>query len=330
MTMSGQDGFLLGARTIPLPSSVSAEARAALGRPPVPYQEKPTLDDKQGWRDFIAATNCAWAAMLKEQAAPLGAKHEAVTMSGVTVHIVDPPEIPSGNADRAVMFVHGGGLVLLGGECCAHFGAMEAAALRCRVFSVDYACPPDNPYPAGLNDCVSVYRALLEDYAADRIVIAGVSAGGNLAAAAALKIRDQGLPMPAALGLFTPEADLTQSGDTFETLREIDNVLVSRDALTEMIALYADGHDLADPYLSPLFADFSRGFPPTFLQSGTRDLFLSNTVRMHCALRKANIAAELYVGEAMPHGGFGGAPEDADTRHAFRKFLAEKAGFAQD
>jgi acetyl esterase/lipase len=94
--------------------------------------------------------------------------------------------------------------------------------------------------------------------------------------------------------------------------------LVSR--LTESIALYAQGHDLRDPYLSPLFGDLS-GFPPTFLQTGTRDLFLSNTVRMHRALRDAGVDAELHVWEAMPHGGFFGAPEDDEIGVEVRRFL---------
>jgi acetyl esterase/lipase len=84
--------------------------------------------------------------------------------------------------------------------------------------------------------------------------------------------------------------------------------------------LYANGHDLADPYLSPLFGDVS-GFPPTFLQAGTRDLYLSNTVRMHRKLRAAGVDAELHVFEAMPHGGFAGAPEDIEVRIEMRRFL---------
>src|SRR5262249_46997299 len=85
--------------------------------------------------------------------------------------------------------------------------------------------------------------------------------------------------------------------------------------------LYANGHDLGHPYLSPLFADVT-GFPPTFLQAGTRDLFLSNTVRMHRKLRNAGVDAELHVCEAMPHGGCGGgAPEDIEMRVEMRRFL---------
>ena len=88
-----------------------------------------------------------------------------------------------------------------------------------------------------------------------------------------------------------------------------------------MNQLYAGGHDLADPYLSPLFGDFTPAFPPTFLQAGTRDLFLSNTVRMHRKLRSAGVDAELHVFEAMPHGGFFGAPEDAELDAEVRRFI---------
>ena len=123
-----------------------------------------------------------------------------------------------------------------------------------------------------------------------------ISAGGNLAAALLVRARDEGLPMPAALVLPTPMVDLTESGDTFQTLNGVDGGLRSQIAVN---LLYANGHDLTDPYLSPLFADLS-GFPPTFLQSGTRDLFLSNTVRLHRKLLAAGVDTELHIFEAMP------------------------------
>ena len=85
--------------------------------------------------------------------------------------------------------------------------------------------------------------------------------------------------------------------------------------------LYAGGHDLTEPYVSPLFGDFSKGFPPTFLQSGTRDLFLSNTVRMHRALRQAGVLAELHVLEAATHVAFMAGPEAEDRARETRRFL---------
>ena len=145
-----------------------------------------------------------------------------------------------------------------------------------------------------------------------------ISAGGNLAAALLVRARDEGLPMPAALVLPTPMVDLTESGDTFQTLNGVDGGLRSQIAVN---LLYANGHDLTDPYLSPLFADLS-GFPPTFLQSGTRDLFLSNTVRLHRKLLAAGVDTELHIFEAMPHAGFGGTtPEDIELDAAIHAFL---------
>jgi acetyl esterase/lipase len=185
--------------------------------------------------------------------------------------------------------------------------------------------PPDHPYPAPLDDCVAVYRALLEVRPPEKILVGGGSAGGNLVAAMLLRAKDEGLPMPAALALFTPEIDLTESGDSFDTNAGVDYVLVDR--LTDSIALYAGDHDLTHPYLSPIFGDVT-GFPPTFVQAGTRDLFLSNAVRFHRKLRDAGVDAELHVWEAMPHGGFFGAPEDAEMAVELRRFLA-KHGLAE-
>ena len=126
--------------------------------------------------------------------------------------------------------------------------------------------------------------------------------------------------MPACLILNSPEIDLTESGDSFETNQGVDYVLVNR--LTESIALYADGHDLEDPFLSPLFGEVS-DFPPTYLQTGTRDLFLSNSVLIHRKLRDAGIDAELHVWEGMPHGGFGpgDAPENGEIIDEVGRFI---------
>lgn len=199
-------------------------------------------------------------------------------------------------------------------------GTLAAVRAGLRTWSVDYRMPPDHPFPTPLDDCLAVYRGLLERTPVSKVVVDGASAGGNLATAMLLRARDEGLPMPAALVLISPEADLTESGDTFNTNRGVDYVIVQ--GVPDLIALYAQGHDLRDPYLSPVFGDFD-GFPPTFLQSGTRDILLSNTVRLHRRLRAAGVDAELHVWEAMPHGGFFGAPEDAEVVAEVHRFIAD-------
>jgi acetyl esterase/lipase len=320
------DGIMLPERFIPVPLSISPEARAslALDRPAMP--PFPPLADTQAWKAMIAAMNAALSDGMRAGVAALPVRSHLETIAGVPVYVAEPETLPDGNRDKALIYFHGGGLVLLGGDCVELFARIEAATTGCRVYAPDYRNPPDHPYPAALDDCIAVYRALAEDYTPARLVMSGASGGGNLAAAVPLKLRDQGVALPAALGLFTPEVDLTESGDTFVTNQTIDVVL--RGGLPALNALYAAGQDLSHPYLSPLFGDF-RGFPPCFVQSGTRDVFLSNSVRLHRALRRDGIAAELHVWEAMPHGGFGDTPEDREMRLEFRRFLAQHAGWAE-
>jgi monoterpene epsilon-lactone hydrolase len=306
------------ARTIPIPVSVSPAAQAALQVPSMGAGTYPDLDDPDAWRALIAATDAALVAMFEARNSGVVADVRSTSVAGVPVHLVTPEGCEP--TDRRVYLdIHGGGLIMGGGEACRAMGIKSAAQVGARTWSVDYRMPPDHPYPAPLDDCVAVYRALLDEHRPEDIIVGGASAGGNLVAAMILRARDEGLPLPAAAVLLTPEVDLTESGDTFHTNLGIDNVLVG--SLRQSILLYAAGHDLDDPYLSPLFGDFTRGFPPTFLQTGTRDFFLSNTVRMHRALRRAGIDAELHVFEAMPHGGFGGAPEDAELDAEVRRFV---------
>ena len=170
---------------------------------------------------------------------------------------------------------------------------------------------------------VNVPLPLVSDPA--KVVLEGGSAGANLVAATILRARDEGLPLPAGCSLHTAGVDLTHAGDSSHTNAVIDVVL--RGPQPETMLLYAGGHDMRDPYLSPLYGDFTKGFPPTILVSGTRDLLLSPTVMMHRALRRAGIEADLHVFEAMPHGGLGGqSPEDRELQGEIATFLRRKLG----
>ncbi len=277
--------------------------------------EWPALDDAQGWRDVIALQDATVMAALAGRAAGVNAEQVERTVGGVTVYVATPEGCDD---DRVVLDLHGGALILMGGPACASMTVMSAGGTRLQTWGVDYRMPPDHPYPAALDDCIAAYRGLLAERDASRIVVSGGSAGGNLAAALVVRARDEGLALPAAVVLSTPEVDLTESGDSFSTNLGVDTILSPLRVVNE---LYANGHDLAHPYLSPLFADLT-GFPPTLLTTGTRDLFLSNTVRMHRALRRVGAAAELHVLEAAPHGGFlGMAPEDAEIAAEVRRFI---------
>lgn len=321
-TTDARTTLRLPAREIPVPTSVSEQAQAILGLGPItPAVAWPALDDLDGWRTLIAELDRMSLRMAPGSGAETGTDVEEISAGGARVFVITPGGIARDD-HRVYLEIHGGGFIQGGGESCRIRGIDNANRIGARSWSVDYRMPPDHPFPAALDDCLAAYRTLLETYRPQDIVIGGVSAGANIAAATMLRARDEGLPLPAGAVLATPVTDLTESGDTWHTNLGLDNLLTER---TPSLPLYAAGHDLRDPYLSPVFADFGTGFPPTLLLSGTRDVLLSDTVRLHRALRAADIPAELHVWEAAGHGGFlGRAPEDQERTREIRRFLDER------
>lgn len=322
MTVAASEaGLAVPARLIPWPRSLSAAARQALqdfyGATPSAW---PDEDDLPGWRERIAQVD-GFMAVVAEAHLAAGGSFERAEMGGVPVAVA--PGLAALSGDKRVLLdIHGGALISGGGDFVSAAAVLSTRLHGVPTVSIDYRMPPDHPFPAGLEDCVAVYDGLLRDRSPQDIVVSGGSAGGNLAASMLLLARSRGLPMPGGLILLSPEVDLTESGDSFETLAGIDPMLSRLGAVNR---LYAAGAALDDPLLSPLFGDL-RGFPPTLLQAGTRDLFLSNTARMHRALRTAGVDAELHVFEAMPHAGFQGAPEDDDLSVEIQKFVKKVFG----
>jgi monoterpene epsilon-lactone hydrolase len=316
------------ARSIPVPTYLSVQAAGLLGmgcRSHTPY---PALDDVDAWKLMIAEREQVSLGYLSQLFNQLPVSSETISVGGVVVYVLTPEHADAGDP-RVYLEMHGGALISGSGDACRGMGAMSAMRSGLRTWAVDYRMPPDHPFPAALDDCIGVYRELLRNHSPGQLAVGGTSAGGNLAAALVLRARDEGLPTPAVVVLSTPEVDLTESGDSFHTNLGVDSILT--ESLMPANLLYADGHDLADPYLSPLFGDFTKGFSPTILTTGTRDLFLSNTVRMHRALRSAGIPAELHVMEAAPHGGFfGSSPEDAEIGREVRRFVGQHCVFVKE
>jgi acetyl esterase/lipase len=171
----------------------------------------------------------------------------------------------------------------------------------------DYRLAPEHPYPAALDDAVTAYRELLKTYPAKSIALLGDSAGGGLALALLLRLKREGLPQPAAAALYSPWVELTKQGDTQTTLTGVDPVLQYELNLKSPALSYAggDGSKLADPLVSPLRADFSKGavgqLPPILIQVGLRDTFLSDCVRLYRKLRDAGQPVDLSPWEGMWH-----------------------------
>jgi len=305
---------------IPIPTSISEEAQKVLAMgslaPPVDW---PHIEDRDGWRDLVRVQDESVLGILEGS---LGGDDVAVTEStvdGVRVFVAVGQNAAI-DGRRVYLDIHGGAWAFQGGEVCRLLAKSVARSVEVPVWSVDYRRPPDHPWPDPLDDCLAVYRSLLTGRAPGEIAVGGTSAGGNIAAAMILKARDVGLPLPGAAVLNTPATDLTGSGDSWRANAGLDNILTGTEKAAML--LYAGGHDLADPLVSPVFGDFFKGFPPTILTTGTRDLLLSDTVRMHRALRRAGVEADLHVWEAAGHGLFLGlAPEDAERAREIQRFL---------
>ena len=310
----------LPAREIPVPTSVSAEAQAVLAMGPLTIApaEPPALDDLAGWKAYVENADGFMRSMIGAVDFPVTV--EARDLGPCTVHVITPDGVADDDR-RVFLDIHGGAWVLGGGDLCVMTGSATATTVGARTWSVDYRMPPDHPFPTPLDDCVAAYKALLAERSPEEIVVGGTSAGGNLAAALVLRVRDSGFPLPAAVVINTGAFDLTGASDSWQTNLGLDNLLTGSEK--PCMELYAGSHDLREPYISPLFGDLTE-FPPTILLTGTRDRLLSDNVRMHRALRNAGVDARLHVWEAAGHGGFlGTAPEDRERFGEMRSFSEE-------
>ncbi len=312
---------------MPIPTTISPAAQAILAASmQMAPQPNPEPGDAEGWAAMAARAASTDPATIEAVAkvttasvdTGLAAPAESYEVDGAKYFIATPEGL--GDDDRVLYFIHGGGFVFGGGATASRSTELVAGSYGVRTWGIDYRQLPTDPYPAGLDDVLAVYRALLAHYRPDSIALAGQSGGSNLAAALLLRAHDEGLPLPVAVGLISPPADLTQAGDTFQT----NAFTLAPGGLTNLAAFYAGGRPLDDPYISPLFGDFTAEFPPTVLTAGTRDFLLSDTVRLHRKLLKAGVRAELHVWEGAPHGMFmGEAPEDFEQVAQVRSFLED-------
>jgi epsilon-lactone hydrolase len=304
------------AREVPVPDTVSQEMQALIATPLSPiWNEHPK--DAAAWKALIKTRADAVAATLPDLRAKLDVKVVPTKIGGVNVFIVTPDGMPEANRNRLLVHVHGGGYVLGPGESGTREAILMAGYGKMKVISIDYRMPPDYPYPAAMDDAMAVWGEVVKTNDPKNMAIFGTSTGGGMTLAMVLRAKKEGLPLPAAIAPGTPWSDMTKTGDTFFTNEMVDNILVSNDGwLGDAAKLYANGTDLKDPQLSPIYGDYA-GFPPTILTSGTRDLFLSNTVRVHRKLRQAGVVADLNVFEGQSHAQYMGDAFAPETKEHF-------------
>jgi len=304
------------ARAVPVPETASPAMQAVIGAPLSPFWNTHPKS-AQEWKDFVQQRADFALKALPGLREKMGVKVEPTVIAGVKAFIVTPGEVAEANRNRLLVHVHGGGYVLGPGEAGTAEAILMAGQGHIKVISIDYRMPPDFPYPAAMDDAMAVYREILKTIDAKNVGIFGTSTGGGMTLAMVLRAKKEGLPLPGAIAPGTPWSDMTKTGDTYFTNETVDNVLVSNDGwLGDAAKLYANGHDLKDPMLSPVYGDL-QGFPPTILTSGTRDLFLSNTVRVHSKLRAAGAIADLIVFEGQSHAQYLFAPDAPESKQHF-------------
>jgi monoterpene epsilon-lactone hydrolase len=295
----------LSARTLPPPDGASDVLRDMIANSPVPVERQKQLEmvpqNDAEWVALITADDEAKATEVRAAIDQSAVSVERDEIEGIAVYHVIPDEIDPGHEDHLFVHVHGGAYVLNGGVACVAEALVIALGTKMRALSIDYRMAPRHPYPAAVDDVVTVYRHLLTQRPAQSMAMGGSSAGGGITMSAVQRLIALGVDTPGALFIGTPGSDLSGTGDTIHTNQGVDRNIPTYDGIVEAMArLYAGDLDLKDPRISPIYGDL-HGFPPTLLVTGTRDLFLSNTVRTHTKLRQAGAVADILVFEGVSH-----------------------------
>ncbi len=306
-------------RVVPVPATISPEAQQWLGQP-VPDQAPPeSLAERRARMDaYTEQARVAWNKLCPNQIVE-------DKIAGVPVRIVTPPQIPVANQDKVFVNLHGGSFNADSGSYSESIPIASYAKVK--VVAVLYRLAPEHPFPAGVDDAIAVYKELLKTYKPSHIVIYGTSAGAIMTGEVAVKLKQLGLPLPAALGIFSGIGDFARAGDSASifTLRGFAGHL-DPPVPGPHDPYYIGNTDPRDPVLSPIYADL-HGLPPTLFVTGERDALLSGTVNLHRAFLRAGVDARLVVFDAMPHAFWYSAqlPESVEACHIMASFLLAHA-----
>ena len=225
-------------------------------------------------------------------------KLENIDAGGVPAAWIITPEVVK---DRAILYLHGGGYVQ--GSIISHQDLAQRISniSETRVLMLDYRLAPEHPFPAALEDSISAYEWLINSkgYNPKNLIIAGDSAGGGLTLATLVKLRDQGISLPAAAVCLSPWTDLALTGDSMK-LKVHEDPFVSPDGLMFYARLYLGKTDPKNPYASPLFADL-KGLPPLCIQVGSAEILLDDSTRLTKRAREASVEVQLDIWEDMIH-----------------------------
>lgn len=307
-------------RVVPVPQDLSPQAQKFISRqvpdeaPPQSLAERRASQDANDQRHKAEWTKLCPNTIVETQ------------IAGLPVHIITPEGMPAANNDKVLINLHGGSFNADSGSYAESIPV--AGYSKMKVVAVLYRLAPEHPFPAAVDDGIAVYKELLKTYKPNRIAIYGTSAGAALTAEIAVRIKQLGLPMPAALGMFSTVDNFAFMDDSWSvyTLRGFAGHLDPPDNSTHD-PYYVGSTDLKDPVLSPIYADL-HGLPPALFISSERDALLSATANLHRAYLRAGIDARLVVFDGLPHAFWYDStlPESVEASHIMADFFVKELG----
>jgi epsilon-lactone hydrolase len=304
-------------RVVPVPDTISPEAKRSLAHA-YPDQGPPEslAQRRTGTDAYTARARVEWTKICPNTI-------EETKIAGVSVRIVTPDNLSDANKDRVLIDLHGGGFNSDSGSYTESIPIAYYAKIK--VVAVLYRLAPESPYPAAVDDSIAVYRELLKTYKPEHVVIYGTSAGAILTAEVAARIKQLGLPQPAALGIFSGMGDFARDGDSQSlfALRGLSGHL-DPPGPGPHDSEYVGSTDPKDPVLSPVYGDL-HGLPPTLFVTSTRDMLLSGTVNLHRAYLEAGVDAHLVVFDALTHAFWYDPhmPEALEANHIMADFFVK-------
>jgi monoterpene epsilon-lactone hydrolase len=307
-------------RVVPVPATISPEAQARLARL-VPDDPRPqSLVDRRSGTD-------RWQTGAGEHARTIYPVNIASdTIAGVPVRVVTPLVTPPENRDKVLINVHGGGFNSDSGSFTESIPIANLAKMK--VVAVLYRLAPEHPFPAALDDTIAVYKELLKTYKPQNIGLYGTSAGAILTGEVAVRLKHLGLPLPAALGIFSGMGDFSRRGDS-ESMYALNGLSghLSVPGPRKGPDEYLGATDPTDAVVSPVFADL-KGMPPTLFITSERDLLLSGTTTLHRAFLRAGVDARLVVFEGLTHAFWNDAdlPESKEADGIMASFFVKTVG----
>ena len=250
------------ARVLPVPDTVSPVLQKRFQQAPAP--SPPTPKTAEDWKATAPPASIV-SQILVGLRNKFGITVVSKMLGGVQCYEITPKVVNPKNRNRLLLGLHGGGFVFGEGENGA--GVLEsmvtAGLTGYRVIEIDYRMLPEHPFPAAMDDAIAVWKEVIKTNRPGNIGVFGLSAGGSMALSLVQRAKKEGLALPGAVMSGSPWSDMSKTGDTYYSNDGVDNTLANDDFWNAIAKLYANGRDLKDPLISPVYGDFS-GFPPTF------------------------------------------------------------------